>query len=115
MRGSFSRGLLNVFGAALACSIALPASAQPHHTPHHSVHLAWQPGNASSKTIGYNVYRSIDGHEKFRKLNASPVPKPKYDDMTVRSGVTYLYIVKSVNAKGVESGPSNQIRLSVPR
>jgi fibronectin type 3 domain-containing protein len=115
MRGNISRVLFHVICITLACP-GVSASPQPdrHQAKHHSVHLTWQPGNAGTVVVGYNIYRSSAGQEHFRKLNASPVPKPVYDDKTVRSGMTYLYVVKSVDAKGKESGPSNEIRMSVP-
>jgi fibronectin type 3 domain-containing protein len=117
--GGLVRVLLKLLRVALVCGalviVAIPANASPRKHAHHSVHLTWQPVRTGEKIVGYNIYRSNDGDAKLRKLNASPVSKPEYDDGTVKSGVTYLYVVKSVDAKGVESGPSNQIRLSVPR
>ena len=47
-------------------------------------------------------------------MNALPIPKPEYDDAAVRSGATYLYVVKSVDKKGVESGASNKFQITVP-
>ena len=82
---------------------------------HHSVHLAWHPPANSSKPVaGYNIYRSSNGGKSFSRVNALPIPKPEYDDATVRSGATYLYVVKSVDKKGAESGPSNKFRITVP-
>jgi fibronectin type 3 domain-containing protein len=81
----------------------------------HTIHLEWQPPAKSRKPVaGYNIYRSNDGGGSFSKLNTLPIPKSEYDDATVRRGTAYLYIVKSVGKKGVESGPSNEIRMAVP-
>jgi fibronectin type 3 domain-containing protein len=63
---------------------------------------------------GYNIYRSTGGGGSFSKLNASPNSQASYTDSAVQSGTTYMYEVKSVDANGAESGPSNQITLSVP-
>ena len=109
----------------MACvAVALPGlafakdqSAQAHagRSQHHTIHLAWHPpANSRKPAAGYNIYRSSDGGKSFSRVNASPIPKPEYDDATVRSGATYLYVVKSVDKNGVESGPSNKIRISVP-
>jgi fibronectin type 3 domain-containing protein len=112
--------------ALAACTAVLAtvpvryANAQDVHTPqddakHHAVHLSWQgPQSSSDKMTGYNIYRSAEGETKFRKLNVTPVRRPKYDDRTVQHGGKYLYRVKSVDAKGVESGPSNGIWMTVP-
>ena len=112
--------------ALLACTVVLmamtvrDASAQEAHgheghAVHHSVHLNWAgPKISVDKVAGYNIYRSVKGGKKFRKLNRTPVPEPEYDDTTVRSGKTYVYRVKSVDAMGRESGPSNQFTLKVP-
>lgn len=81
----------------------------------HTIHLAWHPpADLHNPVTGYNIYRSSDGGESFSKLNTLPIPKAEYDDATVRRGTTYLYVVKSVGKKGVESGPSNEIRMRVP-
>ena len=63
---------------------------------------------------GYNIYRSDDGGKTFTKLNRLPVAKTEYNDRAVRRGVSYIYLVKSVDNKGAESGPSNKIRVRVP-
>jgi fibronectin type 3 domain-containing protein len=96
-------------------AIAQDAHVQKSHGGRHSFHLSWQgPQRSKDKVAGYNIYRSADGGKKFRKLNEIPVPQPEYDDTTVRRGKTYLYRVKSVDAMGVESGPSNEITLKMP-
>ena len=84
-----------------------------HH--HHEIHLRWNaPSISPDPVVGYNVYRSSDGGKTFSKLNSSPYPRPDYHDRTVANNTTYTYLVKSVDKKGTESGPSNQIRLTVP-
>ena len=119
------RRLASVLLAMMACvAMARPApafakdpSAQPHagRSQHHSVHLAWHPPANSRKPVaGYNIYRSSNAGKSFSRVNALPIPKPEYDDATVRSGATYLYVVKSVDKKGAESGPSNKFRITVP-
>jgi fibronectin type 3 domain-containing protein len=81
----------------------------------HTIHLAWLPPAKSRKPVaGYNIYRSSDGGDSYSKLNTLPIPRSEYDDASVRRGTTYFYRVKSVGKKGVESGPSNEIRMAVP-
>jgi hypothetical protein len=120
-RAKFLRVLINLMCIAVVCSTLFAVAApSAHATPgngnrkKHSIHLTWEPNKTGNAVVGYNIYRSRDGGQHFRKLNRSPVPKPEFDDKKVRRGQTYLYVVKGVDANGVESLPSNQIKLSVP-
>jgi hypothetical protein len=82
---------------------------------HHEIHLRWNAPRTSADPIaGYNVYRSSDGGKTFSRVNTSADVRPDYNDKTVATGTTYIYMVKSVDKNGRESGPSNQIRLTVP-
>lgn len=120
MQASLLRLFLKLFGVALAYAVvfATASTASTHHASPakagHFIHLTWKPGKGGTVAVGYNVYRTTGKRRHFRKLNRSLVGKPAYDDRTVRSGVTYRYMVTGVDAKGGESGFSNQIRLSVP-
>ncbi len=100
-------------GAVRSCQATSHATREAHH---HWVHLRWKAPTQSAEAVrGYNIYRSDDGGKTFRKVNKLPVAKTKYDDRSVRPGVSYMYLVKSVDNKRAESGPSNEIRLSVPQ
>ena len=91
------------------------ATAHATRKAHHSVHLHWNtPTQLGEAVTGYNIYRSDDGGKTCRKLNRMPVAKTEYNDRAVRRGVSYIYVVKSVDNKGAESGPSNKIRMRVP-
>jgi hypothetical protein len=81
----------------------------------HEIDLSWDaPSSSADPVAGYNVYRSTDGGASFTKLNSSPDAQVVYNDTTISSGASYAYEVKSVDANGVESGPSSQISVSVP-
>jgi hypothetical protein len=81
----------------------------------HEIDLSWDaPSSSADPVAGYNVYRSTDGGGSFTKLNSSPDSQLDYTDSAVQSGTAYVYEIKSVDASGVESGPSNQINLTVP-
>jgi fibronectin type 3 domain-containing protein len=98
-------------GAAGSSQAAVRAKSRAQH----KIHLQWNaPAQLSEAMTGYNIYRSSDGGKSFEKVNKSPVAKPEYDDRAVQRGVTYIYVVKSVDNKGAESGPSNEIRMRVP-
>ncbi len=78
----------------------------------HSVDLKWKA--SPSVVVGYNVYRADKSAGPYTKLNSSPVPKTNFKDTTVQAGHTYFYRVAAVDAKGGESGFTNQIKAAVP-
>jgi hypothetical protein len=79
----------------------------------HIVNLTWQP--STSTVVGYFVYRGTPQDVNFSKLNTSPNQSTSYADNTVTSGLTYLYSVTSVDSSNVESSPSNQITVTIPK
>jgi Abnormal spindle-like microcephaly-assoc'd, ASPM-SPD-2-Hydin/Fibronectin type III domain len=79
----------------------------------HDVALSWNaPTGTSGQIAGYNVYRSPSGRSSYQRLNAST--NTQYTDNTVQSGTAYDYIVKSVDASGMESAPSNMTTVTIP-
>ncbi len=79
------------------------------------VDLSWDaPSNSPVPVVGYNIYRSIGTTDGFSVLNSSPVAAVVFADKTITNGTTYAYIVKSVDATGTESTPSNQITMAIP-
>lgn len=95
------------------CLLSLPAACKPK--PHH-VNLSWNaPVTSPVPVVGYNIYRSAEGDPAYHLLNKSPVKETKYVDYLLENGRTYNYMVKSVDAHGVESFPSNMIRLTIPK
>ncbi len=78
----------------------------------HTVKLTW---NASiSKTVGYNVYRSVTHGGNYVKINNSLVQGLTYTDDAVDSGVTYYYVTRAVNARGQESVNSSETSAAIP-
>jgi fibronectin type 3 domain-containing protein len=79
------------------------------------VELNWYaPDSSPSAVVGYNVYRAPDGESSYQLLNSSVESETDYVDSTVKSGLSYDYIVKSVDAFGVESAPSNIANVTIP-
>jgi hypothetical protein len=79
-----------------------------------SVVLKWNPPDPRPgvTVTGYNIYRSqLDG--TFQQI-ASGVSTPSYVDRDVRSGAAYRYFVKTVDAVGHESPPSNPASVVIP-
>jgi hypothetical protein len=78
----------------------------------HSVTLTW---TASTSTVaGYNVYRSTVSGGPYTKLNLTPVAATTYTDTTVQSGMTYFFVVTSVDSSGVESANSTEVSAAIP-
>jgi len=89
------------------------AAAQP--STQHEVRLSWNaPTPTSDAVVGYNVYRATSGVSNYALVSSSPDAQTSYADTTVKSGLTYDYIVKSVDSQGVESVPSNSTSVTVP-
>lgn len=87
------------------------ADPAPQNKNPHSVSISWVP--SKSAVAGYIVYR-ISSSGKIDRLTKALVTDTKYTDATVEGGQTYSYYVTSVDAKGVESKPSDKITATVP-
>ena len=81
----------------------------------YTVDLSWAaPTSSPDPVAGYNIYRSPSGSSTYARLNSSGNTATAYVDSTVQSGLSYDYIVDSVDAAGVESVPSNMIVVVIP-
>ncbi len=80
----------------------------------HGIALTWNaPVSSPDPVVGYNIYRSIGG-TAFELVNASVNSQVDYSDTDIQSGLTYSYVVTSVDLLGQESEPSNQASATVP-
>ena len=78
----------------------------------HAVQLNW---NAStSAVVGYRVYRSESSGTWYTPLTGEAFDGLTYADASVASGATYYYVVTAIDAAGVESAHSNQVKAVVP-
>jgi hypothetical protein len=81
----------------------------------HQVALSWDPPDTFTVPIAsYNIYRLTAGGSAYQLLNSSAGAQTTYVDKTVQSGVTYDYIVTSVDSTGLESVPSNAVAATIP-
>ena len=81
----------------------------------HAVDLKWSaPVNSSEPIAGYNIYRSADEGLSYQKLNSAPVQGTAYTDGQLQSGHPYIYMIKSVDARGIESRSSNSMYVTIP-
>ena len=107
--GSYS-GQLAISGSTSSQTVALSGTGTSHQ-----VDLSWIAPDASSDPIaGYNVYRAPSGTTSYQRLNSSIETQNAYTDSSVAGGSSYVYIVKSVDNSGIESGPSNTTSVIVP-
>ena len=63
---------------------------------------------------GYNMYRSADEGvplEQWERRNKEPIPTTEYKDEGVQPGEIYFYYVRAVDSKGIESAPSEILRV----
>ena len=78
-----------------------------------TVQLKWNR-NSETDVTGYNMYRSTTSGSFTSKLNSVLIPQtsvgvsPSYVDTTALN-ITYYYVVRAVNAAGLESQNSNQV------
>jgi fibronectin type 3 domain-containing protein len=83
----------------------------------YEVNLTWfAPTDSSDPVAGYNVYRAPSGGTSYQQINPKELPSTQtsYSDNSVQDGLTYDYIVESVDASGVTSVPSNVASVNIP-
>jgi hypothetical protein len=81
----------------------------------HQVELSWdKPHDSIIPIVGYDIYRAVGSSSAYHQLNSSLDVHTTYVDTTVQAGVTYDYVVRSVDAFGVESAPSNKADADIP-
>ena len=78
----------------------------------HTVNLEWDA--SPGKVAGYNVYRSEQPGGPYDKLTNSLNSDTTFSDSQVQSGLTYYYVVTSVNHGGHESKHSGQASVTIP-
>jgi len=90
--------------------LSLTGSGTP--PPQHSVNLSWNP--STSGAVGYNVYRGNTSGGPYTEINPTLDSSTTYTDSTVLGGHTYYYVSTAVDASGVESGFSNEVKATIP-
>ena len=76
-----------------------------------SVLMAWAGVNSPS-VVGYHVYRKAAGETAYQRLTTTSSTVAKYLDSGL-SPASYSYLVTALTATGCESGPSNELTVSV--
>jgi fibronectin type 3 domain-containing protein len=81
----------------------------------HEVDLSWNaPTSSPTSVVGYYIYRAASGSSSYQQLNTSNVTTTTYVDSNVQSGQSYTYMVRSVDASGATSAPSNIATAVIP-
>ena len=81
----------------------------------HEVDLSWNaPSTSADPVSGYNVYRAPSGSGAYQVVSSTGITQTTYMDLTIQSGMSYDYVVKSFDAAGVESSPSNSTSVTIP-
>jgi hypothetical protein len=83
-----------------------------------AVILTWTaPSSSPDPVAGYDAFRAPSGGTSYQQINSLEIPAAvtTYTDAgPLTSGATYNYIVESVDASGVDSGPTNTAVVPIP-
>jgi len=74
------------------------------------VELDWKDDKSGDLFAGYTVYRSTESGTNYVEM-ASGLTDSDYLDIGMPGGITYYYVVTSVDTNGVESPFSNEIAI----
>jgi len=87
----------------------------------HIVKLSWKASipattAAGDAIIGYIVYRGRKPQDrKALPINVMQITGTTFVDTRVEPGAVYYYVTRAVSASGKVSGPSNEVRVEIPR
>ena len=107
--GVFS-GSVSVASTASNSPLSIPLSGSG--VAAHKANLTWAP--STSAVSGYNVYRGTQKGGPYTKETSSLVPGTTYTDLTVQTGLTYFYVLTSVQSNGAESAYSSEVPATIP-
>ena len=104
-------------GTMAACWWACGASSGGNRlelTPtQHTVSLSWKASTTAG--VQYNIYRGTQHLGPYAdKLNSSPQSGTTFTDSTVQNGMTYYYVVNSIDSESQESPYSNEAQAVIP-
>jgi len=88
-----------------------PITPKTNYTDHAGNQFSQNP---LTDFAGYNIYRSADENaplETWEKRNRELLPTTEFKDEGVTSGEIYFYFIRAVDSKGVESSPSEIMRV----
>jgi Abnormal spindle-like microcephaly-assoc'd, ASPM-SPD-2-Hydin len=108
-------GTLTVVSTSLTNPTAIIGLTGTGISATYDVNLSWDaPTGSTDPVAGYNVYRSPSGSSSYVQINTAVVTQTTYVDAAVQNGLTYDYIVESVDASGITSSPSTMAAVPIP-
>ena len=109
--GTFT-GSISIASTATNSPLSISLSGSGIANTTHKAVLTWTP--STSAVSGYNVYRGSQKGGPYTKISSSLVPGSTYTDSNVQAGLTYYYVVTSVESNGMESTYSSEISGTIP-
>ena len=109
--GTFT-GSVSVASTAANSPLSVSLSGSGIANTTHKAVLSWTP--STSVVSGYNVYRGSQRGGPYTKITSSQVPGSTYTDLNVQVGLTYYYVVTSVESNGTESTYSSETSGTIP-
>ena len=96
-------------GSATTQVVSNPSSSAQAH----SVVLSWTASTTSTVTA-YYVYRSTVSGPPYKLIASLPSSTTTYTDTGVTAGVTYYYVVTSLDQDQVQSDYSTEVEAAIP-
>jgi Fibronectin type III domain len=108
-------GTLTITSTANDPTVSLTETATTPPPTSHSASLTWAPPSSSTDPVdSYQVDRAASGSTQFSTIGTTVASSTAFTDNSVTAGQTYVYEVRSVDASGNTSNPSNTITLTIP-
>ena len=102
-------------GATTVVGLTGTGSTSTSSSGSYTVDLTWDaPATSADPVVGYHIYRATGTSSAFQLLSSSVNVPTTYADATVQSGQSYVYVVTSVDATGIESADSNLFTVTIP-
>lgn len=108
-----SSGSISIYDTASGNPVKVAVSGAGVQSSAQSVSLSWLPSNSQGVT-GYFIYRGTVSGGPYNVLDSSPDPSTQYIDTSVQSGLTYYYVVTSVDSSNMQSSFSSQVTAKIP-
>ncbi len=98
-----------VLGLAVILLLVLSAMVEPSHAQ--SIRLSWDPPSQSN--LSFQIERgTVPG--SYTQVTRVGIGVTTYAVTGLTAGVRYYFVVRSVDAAGVQSGPSNEVSAVAP-
>ncbi len=114
LSGSLSRFSIPTAARPMLPELPLPPQTFHGYSESYGNRIFWS-GLGDNTIVGVNIYRSPapESSGRWERLNGEPVPAPygRFTDSTARQDVEYVYTIRSVNDRGLESEPTQTLSL----